>query len=103
MHEDWIYLLKTELVSTYYLNIKKEIATIESRGIEILPPRRLRFRYFKTPPSDISVVIVGQDPYPNDADGLAFSSESIKPSLRKIFDLLEWDIEDKKWQMTNVQ
>ncbi|CAG8848924.1 22560_t:CDS:2, partial [Racocetra persica] len=102
MHEDWLYLLKDELVSDYYLNIKRQIASIESRGIDVLPQRNLRFRCFKTPPSDISVIIVGQDPYPNDADGLAFSSETIKPSLKKIFNLLEWDIEDMKWSRPKI-
>ena len=97
MHEDWINLLKNELTSSYYLNIKKQIINIENKGKEVLPPRKVRFRCFKTPPSDISVIIVGQDPYPNDADGLAFSSKNIKPSLRKIFDLLEWDLKDKNW------
>ena len=102
MHEDWLYLLKDELVSEYYLNIKRQIASIESRGIDVLPQRNLRFRCFKTSPFDISVVIVGQDPYPNDADGLAFSSETIKPSLKKIFNLLEWDIEDMKWSRPRI-
>ena len=34
------------------------------------------------------VVIVGQDPYPDGADGLAFSSANIKPSLANIFKCL---------------
>ncbi|CAG8800346.1 36523_t:CDS:1 [Racocetra persica] len=89
MHKDWLYLLKDELVSEYYLNIKRQIASIEGRGIDVLPQRNLRFRCFKTSSFDISVVIVGQNPYPNDADGLAFSSETIKPSFKKIFNLLE--------------
>ncbi|CAG8811384.1 3473_t:CDS:1, partial [Racocetra persica] len=102
MHEDWLYLLKDELVSEYYLNIKRQIASIEGRGIDVLPQRNLRFRCFKMSPFDISVIIVGQDPYPNDADGLAFSSETIKPSLKKIFNLLEWDIEDVKWSRPKI-
>ncbi|CAG8849623.1 21813_t:CDS:1, partial [Racocetra persica] len=72
MHKDWLYLLKDELVSEYYLNIKRQIGFIEDRGIDVLPQRNLRFQCFKISPFDISVVIVGQDPYPNDADGLAF-------------------------------
>ncbi|CAG8842393.1 27986_t:CDS:2, partial [Racocetra persica] len=103
MHEDWLYLLKGELVSEYYLNIKKQIISIEGRGIDVFPQRNLRFRCFKTSLFDISVVIVGQDPYPNDADGLIFSSETIKPSLKKIFNLLEWDIEDIKWSRPKIE
>ncbi|CAG8842711.1 11132_t:CDS:2, partial [Racocetra persica] len=77
MHEDWLYLLKYELVSEYYLNIKKQITSIEGRGID--------------------------DSYPNDADGLAFSSKTIKLSLKKIFNLLEWDIEDMKWSRPKIR
>ncbi|CAG8821313.1 16626_t:CDS:2, partial [Racocetra persica] len=84
MHEDWLYLLRDELVSEYYLNIKRQIASIEGRGIDVLPQRNLRFWCFKTFPFDISVVIVGQDPYPNDAD------EDIKWSRPKIGSLEKW-------------
>ena len=98
MHVDWLYLLKNELQTDYYLNIKRQIKIIEDKGIEILPPRNLRFRCFKYSPNDISVIIVGQDPYPNDADGLAFSSKSIKPSLRAVFNLLKWDLGAGNWK-----
>jgi uracil-DNA glycosylase len=45
-------------------------------------------------PEDTRVVVFGQDPYPTpgQADGLAFSAErSTRPSLRRIFDVLEAD------------
>jgi uracil-DNA glycosylase len=45
-------------------------------------------------PADARVVVFGQDPYPTpgQADGLAFSAErSTRPSLRRIFDVLEAD------------
>ena len=45
-------------------------------------------------PGDVRVVVIGQDPYPTpgQADGLAFSAErSSRPSLRRIFDVLEAD------------
>ncbi|CAG8752408.1 349_t:CDS:2 [Gigaspora rosea] len=67
MHEEWLYLLKNELKSPYYLNIKRKLIEHEKKYI----------------------IIVGQDPYPNNADGLAFSSKQIKPLLRKIFNLME--------------
>ncbi len=55
------------------------------------------FRAFKlTPPSDVRVVIIGQDPYPfgNHADGLAFSSkESETPySLKMVFREIDRDV-----------
>ena len=45
-------------------------------------------------PQDVRVVVFGQDPYPGagHADGLAFSAPtSTRPSLRRIFDVLEAD------------
>ena len=45
-------------------------------------------------PEQAKVVVFGQDPYPTvgQADGLAFSAErSTRPSLRRIFDVLEAD------------
>lgn len=44
-------------------------------GERILPDRDLVFRALMTPPEQVKVVLVGQDPYPNisDACGLAFS------------------------------
>lgn len=45
-------------------------------------------------PEQVRVVILGQDPYPGagHADGLAFSAPtSSRPSLRRIFDILEAD------------
>lgn len=54
------------------------------------PFRALRL----VPPEAVSVVVFGQDPYPGPghADGLAFSAPtSTRPSLRRIFDVLETD------------
>ena len=97
MHDDWLYLLRNELRSEYYLNIKRKLSIIIDKGKEILPPRDVMFRCFNHSPENISAIIVGQDLYPNDADGLAFSSRLVRPSLKKIFDLLEWDMKDEGW------
>lgn len=54
------------------------------------PFRALRL----VPPQAVRVVVFGQDPYPGagHADGLAFSAPtSTRPSLRRIFDVLEAD------------
>ena len=47
-----------------------------------------------TPLSKVQVVIVGQDPYhqPGQADGLAFSSDSVPKSLANIFTELQTDL-----------
>ena len=57
---------------------------------EINPEREIIFKAFRIDPSDIKVVILGQDPYPKSecADGLAFSisasNADIPASLRNI-------------------
>ena len=63
-----------------------------------VPSKHLIFRAFECDPKDISVVIFGQDPYPNDehAMGVAFSVKrdvkKLPPSLRNIFTELNNDI-----------
>ncbi|TNM39447.1 uracil-DNA glycosylase [Nocardioides albidus] len=65
----------------------------------VYPPREKMLRAFElTSYDDVRVVIVGQDPYPGagHADGLAFStpqSRKLPSSLRKIFDVLEQDLD----------
>lgn len=57
------------------------------------PRRNLVFRAFEFfKPYETKVVIIGQDPYPNDnACGLCFSSEQITPSLRNIMTCVDLD------------
>ena len=59
-------------------SIGDELRKRADSGERILPDRDLVFRALQTPPEQVNVVLVGQDPYPNlsDACGLAFS---IKP------------------------
>ena len=59
-------------------SIGDELRKRADSGERILPDRDLVFRALQTPPEEVNVVLVGQDPYPNlsDACGLAFS---IKP------------------------
>lgn len=74
-------------------------------GKAILPPRAFLLRAFSlTPPDDVKVVILGQDPYPSVdppyAHGLAFSVPShlsrIPKSLQNIFKELNDDCEIKR-------
>lgn len=56
----------------------------------VYPPRNEVFRVFEMPPTDIRLVILGQDPYhgPGQAHGLAFSvprGVPTPPSLQNIF------------------
>lgn len=70
-------------------SLERILAQLE--GLEISPSRDNVFRAFRTPLNSISVLIVGQDPYPTAfaADGLAFSYSSdqgkLPASLRNIF------------------
>ncbi len=70
------------------------VAAIE----HIFPPKHQTFRAFEMfPPEQLSVVIIGQDPYPTpgDANGLAFSvnkGQKIPKSLVNIFKELVADI-----------
>ena len=64
-----------------------------TQGAVIYPPEPLRALVL-TPPEDVSVVILGQDPYhgPGQAEGLAFSVAAgvkVPPSLRNIFKELQ--------------
>ena len=86
------------------------------RGKLVLPLGGATFRAFAlTPPADVRVVILGQDPYPNPehAQGLAFSAPAaLRPlpaSLRNIFKELESDLNIRRenadlsdWAMQGV-
>ncbi|MCQ2351930.1 MAG: uracil-DNA glycosylase [Victivallaceae bacterium] len=64
---------------------------LERTSVEVYPPRGAVFRALElTPPENVRVVLIGQDPYhnPGEAQGLAFSvPDGVKtpPSLRNIF------------------
>ncbi len=65
------------------------------RSVRIFPPQEMILRALAlTPLETVRVVIVGQDPYhqPDQADGLAFSSNTIPKSLQNIFQELHDDL-----------
>lgn len=67
-------------------------------GRTVLPPKSLWFNALaQTPPNDVSVVILGQDPYPTpgNAHGLSFSvtpGTALPASLRNIYKELASDL-----------
>lgn len=75
-----------------------ERISIDSNSSKIVPKKHLIFEAFRfCKLSDVKVVILGQDPYPNplDACGLAFSVPEDRPipaSLRNIFKELVADL-----------
>ncbi len=89
----WNDFLIQEKRKGYFKNLEAFIEE-EYRHQTVYPKQSDIFNVFKTELKDIKVVILGQDPYhnPNQANGLAFSSVKIPPSLRNIFKELHDDL-----------
>jgi uracil-DNA glycosylase len=74
------------------------ISTEKAAGLEIVPSVDRIFAALVVPPSEVSVVVIGQDPYPTAAHalGMAFAVPSgTKPlpgSLRNIFKEIDSDL-----------
>jgi len=96
MHESWKPFLKSEFAKPYF----QELAAFLHEAYEtklIYPPKQLVFSAFTTDLNEVTVVILGQDPYhtPGAAEGLAFSVPStrpIPPSLVNIYKEIDNDI-----------
>lgn len=94
---DWKPYLQEEFEKPYY----KEITSFLKEKYNtktIYPPQNKIFACLATPPKDVKVIIVGQDPYhgENQANGLAFSVSpgvKIPPSLKNIYKELEREYE----------
>lgn len=77
MDESWAKELLPTFLSIDMQMCFRKLKKAQQANINIFPKQPDIFKVFKTPLSDISVVILGQDPYydpPGAADGLAFSS-----------------------------
>ena len=87
---DWDLILKEEFKKDYFLKLKKFVDNEYENNI-IYPPKEDIFNAFsQTPPENVKVVILGQDPYheKGQAHGLAFSTPEGRPiprSLKNIF------------------
>lgn len=98
MEPGWKALLKNELDAPYFHQVVFHLKTEKAAKAVIYPPGALIFNAFdKTPPDQLKVVILGQDPYhgPAQAHGLSFSvPDGIKPppSLVNIYKELQKDI-----------
>lgn len=95
----WKALLASEFQKSYMQKLMAFLQEEERSGVTVYPPRNQIFNAFaKTPFDEVSVVIIGQDPYhgPGQAHGLSFSVPKgipIPPSLRNIFQELNADLE----------
>jgi uracil-DNA glycosylase len=87
---EWKKLLEEEFAKPYFSELRERVRSAYLAG-HVFPPPTKVFRAFElTKPSEVEVVILGQDPYhtPGVADGLAFSSipeNPIPPSLQNMF------------------
>lgn len=94
---EWKKWLNVEFEKEYYLSLSQFLEQ-EYSNKTIYPPREKIFAALdNTPPDEIKVVIIGQDPYhqKNQANGLAFSVENdvpLPPSLKNIFQELKMDV-----------
>ena len=95
----WKTLLKDEFSKPYFLQIKEKYIQAKKEGQIIFPPAKLTFNALNlTPPQNLKIVILGQDPYHGSifsqgreipqAMGLSFSvprGVPIPPSLKNIY------------------
>lgn len=83
----WFRVLEEELKQPYISELKQKLREAYTEGV-VHPKAPEVFRALRlTQFGDVKVVLLGQDPYPNEhAHGLAFSSKkaSVPPSLRII-------------------
>jgi uracil-DNA glycosylase len=88
----WGRVLKSFIYSADFDNIITQLARLSLDGKRFTPPLKEVFRAFEECPyKDLSIVIVGQDPYPQFgvADGIAFScskTNELQPSLKYILE-----------------
>ena len=88
VHPDWLKLFEKDFRS--FEAILKNVENLAPKSDDV-------FRVFSLAPSQVRVVIVGQDPYPTngDANGLAFSvnrNEKLPKTLQNIFKELKSDL-----------
>ncbi|KAL2755017.1 hypothetical protein ACRALDRAFT_1082596 [Sodiomyces alcalophilus JCM 7366] len=97
LHESWLALLKDDIVTKEFLDLKRFLHREMSNGRRWFPPKEDVYSWSRHCPFDkVKVVILGQDPYHNDnqAHGLAFSVRPptpAPPSLRNIYIALQKD------------
>lgn len=101
INKDWDIILKDEFKKPYFRNLGCFVKS-EYKTKTVYPKYKDIFKALRlTDYNDVSVVILGQDPYHgiNEAHGLSFSVQDgvpMPPSLRNIFKELESDLGIKK-------
>ncbi|MEQ8516178.1 MAG: uracil-DNA glycosylase [Chromatocurvus sp.] len=91
LQPDWLQLLGDEFEQDYMRELAAYLRARRREGAVLYPPPAEIFNAFwYTPPEEVAVVVLGQDPYhnPGQAHGLCFSVRpdvALPPSLRNIF------------------
>lgn len=91
IHTDWDAVLMTEAIHHSLQSIDQALGQRQQQGETMYPPRELIFNALGfVPPSQVKVVILGQDPYhgAGEAMGLSFSvppGVRVPPSLRNMY------------------
>lgn len=104
----WAKILKPYIFSGDFDKAILTLAELSESGKRFTPPLKDIFRAFEECPyKDLSIVIVGQDPYPGleIADGIAFSCSKtmqLQPSLRYILDEINRSVYRGHGESTNV-
>ncbi|KAG0191423.1 uracil DNA glycosylase [Apophysomyces sp. BC1034] len=99
---EWLKVLRPELTKPYFVQLKQFLKAEADAKKTIFPPACDIYSWSNlTPPSQVKVVILGQDPYHNvnQAHGLCFSVRKdvrIPPSLVNIYEALSRDYADFK-------
>ena len=93
----WQELLQAEYCAPYFKKLCARVAEARAQTTVYPSAEREFFAFERTPPEQVRVVILGQDPYhePHQAMGLAFSVEkgtAYPPSLRNIYKELTDDV-----------
>lgn len=110
MHDSWRPFLKAEFEKPYFRELSAFLHDAYART-RIFPKKSAVFAAFSTDLNQVSVVILGQDPYhtPGAAMGLAFSvpdSQPIPPSLVNIYKEIDNDLgshQNRTGNLTNWQ
>ncbi|KAI8985076.1 uracil-DNA glycosylase-like protein [Pilobolus umbonatus] len=91
MNYDWFKVLLPEFTKEYFLKVKKYLNEELADKKTIFPPLNQVYSWSNyTPPSNVKIVILGQDPYHNhnQAHGLSFSvikGVRVPPSLANMY------------------
>ena len=98
LHPSWLERLRPQFAEPYMADLKRFLTAQKEQGKRIFPKGTDWFRALDlTPPDEVRVVILGQDPYHGlgQAHGLCFSVPNgvdPPPSLKNIYKELESDL-----------